>query len=197
MGWREKIMDYYGIVKFLKNIGVFEFYLPFVILFGLLFGLLEKSKIIPERRINIIIALASAFFIMAYTPAGITLTQFFSNFFANVAAIMVTLLSFVLMIYLIIPITGKKEPQFPKAAKYVAFFIALIVIGIFITSGGLAIFLPQLAEAQIPVVGIEIDPQDLVIIFLIIIMIAVIYFVSKEEKEKEPETKYVPVPVGV
>ncbi|MEM5794296.1 MAG: hypothetical protein QXS48_01375 [Candidatus Aenigmatarchaeota archaeon] len=182
-------MDYYGITEFLKNIGVFEFYLPFVILFGLLFGLLEKSKIIPERRINIIIALASAFFIMAYTPAGITLTQFFSNFFANVAVVMVTLLSFVLMIYLIIPITGRKEPEFPKAAKYIAFLIALIVVGIFLTSGGLSIFLPQLAETTVPIPGLEIDPQDLVIIILIAITILVIYFVSKGEKEEKKEGK--------
>ncbi|MFH8132327.1 MAG: hypothetical protein QW321_01840 [Candidatus Aenigmatarchaeota archaeon] len=186
-------MDYYGITEFLKNIGVFEFYLPFVILFGLLFGLLEKSKIIPERRINIIIALASAFFIMAYTPAGITLTQFFSNFFTNVAVVMVTLLSFVIMLFLVIPVTGRTE--FPKASKYIAFLIGLIVIGIFITSGGLKILLPQLQEAQIP--GLEIDPQDLVIIILIILMIAVIYFVSREEKETEPETRYIPVPVKV
>lgn len=183
-------MDYYGIIEFLKNMGVFEFYLPFVILFGLLFGLLEKARIIPERRINIIIALASAFFIMAYTPAGITLTQFFSNFFTNMAVVMVTLLSLVLMIYLVIPVTGKKE--FPGAAKYIAFFIFLIVVGIFITSGGLKIILPQLTEAQIP--GLEIDPQDLVIIILIVITILVIYFVSKggeEEKKQGKEFKFV------
>ncbi|MEM5882757.1 MAG: hypothetical protein QXQ77_00755 [Candidatus Aenigmatarchaeota archaeon] len=178
-------MDYYGILELLKNIGVFEFYLPFVILFGLLFGLLEKSKIIPERRINIIIALASALFIMAYTPAGITLTQFFSNFFTNVAVIMVTLLSFMLMVYLIMPVAGKEKPEFPKAVKYIAFFIGLIVIGIFITSGGLKIFLPQIEEVRIP--GIEIDPQDLVIIILIFIMILVIYFVSKGGKEEKSE----------
>jgi|YelNatPaOPRAMG01_1025707.scaffolds.fasta_scaffold39186_5 hypothetical protein len=186
-------MDYYGIVEFLKNMGVFEFYLPFVILFGLLFGLLEKAKIIPERRINIIIALASAFFIMAYTPAGITLTQFFSNFFTNVAVMMVTLLSLVIMVYLVIPITGKKE--FPGAAKYIAFLIAIIVIGIFITSGGLNIFLPQLAQSQAVIPGLEIDPQDIIIIILIIIMILVIYFVSKGEGEKESEVRYVPVPI--
>ncbi|MEM7825387.1 MAG: hypothetical protein QW412_00830 [Candidatus Aenigmatarchaeota archaeon] len=180
-------MDYYGIVELLKNMGVFEFYLPFVILFGLLFGLLEKTKIIPERRINIIIALASAFFIMAYTPAGITLTQFFSNFFANVAVVMVTLLSFMLMIYLILPITGMKEPGFPKVAKYIVFFIVLIVLGIFITSGGLKIIFPQINEIKIP--GLETDPQDLIIIILIVIMILVIYFVSKGEKEEKKQGK--------
>jgi hypothetical protein len=106
---------------------------------------------------------------------------------------MVTLLSLVIMIYLVIPITGKKE--FPGAAKYIAFLIAIIVIGIFITSGGLNIFLPQLAQSQVVIPGLEIDPQDIIIIILIIIMILVIYFVSKGEGEKESEVRYVPVPI--
>jgi hypothetical protein len=47
--------------------------------------------------------------------------------------------------------------------------------------------LPQLAQSQVVIPGLEIDPQDLVIIILIVIMILVIYFVSKGESREKGE----------
>jgi len=168
-------------IEFLKNIGIFEFYLPFVILFALVYGLLEKAKIFgPEnRRINVIVSLAAAFFVMAYTPVGITLTQFFATFFTQTTVILVTLLAFVMIIYLLVPITGRKE--FPGAAKYIAFFGALIVLGMYISSGGLGIF-PGIKEViGADVTGIGLSPQDIFIIVLLAITVLVIYWMTKGE----------------
>ncbi len=174
-----------GIIDFLKNIGVFEYYLPFVMLFALLYGLLERSKIFTEKRINVIIALSAAFFVMAYTPVGpwgVSLTQYFANFFTQGVVALVALLFVVMMIYLLVPITGREK--FPGAAKYIAFFAALIGLGMFISSGGLTIF-PGLGGvgAELPQIGLS--PQDIVVIILIIITIIVIYWLTKSEKEVE------------
>ncbi|MDI6798994.1 MAG: hypothetical protein QMD12_03335 [Candidatus Aenigmarchaeota archaeon] len=168
-----------GWVEFLKNIGIFEFYLPFVILFALLFGLLEKSKIFGEkgRRANIIISLAAAFFIMAYTPVGLTLTQFFASFFTQTAVALVAILVIVMIVYLLVPITG--EQKFPGAAKYIAFFAVLLTLGMFISSGGLAFLGFKEVGLEIPAIGLS--PQDILIIVLIAITALVIYWMTKGE----------------
>ena len=182
-------MKIIGIIELLKEIGVFEFYLPFIILFGLIYGLLEKSKIIPERRLNVVIGLASAAFIMAYTPVGVTLTEFFSSFFTDVAVILVTCLSFVMIFYLLVPVTGKKE--FPGAAKYVALIAFLVVVGIFVSSGGLKIIIPSMPEAMPQ----AIDPQDIIIILLILIFILIVVWIAKGEGKKEkPSEGYLLIP---
>jgi len=172
------------IVPFLKDIGIYEYYLPFVILFSLIFGLLTKSKIFGEdkksKNLNVIISLAAAFYIMAYSPLGVTLTQFFANLFTELAVMLVTILAFMMIVALLIPITGKEKMEFPKAAKYIGLFGVLIAAGIYLSSGGMAIF-PGLQEIALPVLGI--DPQDLAIIVLIVLTAIVIWWMSKGEGE--------------
>lgn len=174
-----------GLVDFLKNIGVFEYYLPFIMTLAIFYGLLERAKIFAEKRINVIIAVSAAFFIMAYTPVGtwgVSLTQYFASFFTKGVVALISLLFVVMIIYLLVPITGREK--FPGAAKYIAFFAALIGLGMFISSGGLAIF-PGLGGvgAELPQIGLS--PQDIVVIILIVITILVIYWLTKGEKEVE------------
>src|SRR3989442_618961 len=107
-------------VSFLKSTGIFERYFPFIILFSISFGLLNKTKIFGEntRGLNAVIALASSFFIMI-SPAGIGLMQFFGAFFTNILVILVTIMSLVFIFYLLTPIIGEQK-TFPGAAKYIA-----------------------------------------------------------------------------
>ena len=118
------------LVALAKEYGLFEFYLPFVILFSLMYGLLNKSKIFGDPKevkkastINLLISLAAAFYVMAYSPLGITLTEFFANFFTQTAVILVTLLAFMMIIGLLVPLSGKEPGEaFKGAAKYVVLF---------------------------------------------------------------------------
>jgi peptidoglycan biosynthesis protein MviN/MurJ (putative lipid II flippase) len=171
--------DFYGLIDYVKNIGVFEFYLPFVILFAMLYGLLNKSKIFGEpagaRSINLIIALGSAFFIMAYTPVGITLTGFFANFFTQSAVIMVTLVVLVMMVYLILPEKGLEG--LARTSKTIAFLAMLLVVGIYISSGGLNIF-PGSGVGNIDW-GFGLSTEDIVIIGVIALTIFVMWYISK------------------
>lgn len=132
---------------------------------------------------------------MAYNPVGVTLTTFFSGFFTSVPVVMVTMLAFVMMLWLMIPVTGKDKPSFEKAAKYIGFIVAIIMIGLFISAGGLQIILPGLLQGTIPgLQGIGMDAQDLIIIVLIVVMIIVIIFVTREEgKEEKSDIEWIPV----
>lgn len=135
------------VVNTLKEIGVFEFYLPFIIVFAILFGLLVKTKIFGDQRgIAIVIALAAAGFIMIYTPVGITFSQFLAQFVGGAVAVILT---FVVLIVLVSMISTKEAGIFPEMWNDIfkgnmlwllLAFILLIVVGVFISSGGTAIF---------------------------------------------------------
>lgn len=175
-----------------KDMGIFEFYLPFVIMFAVLYGLLGKSKIFGDsekdrkvRAINLIIALAASVFVMAYTPVGITLTTFFSNLFTNALIAIVTMLVFLMLVSLILGAFGG-EMKLEKGVKFVVLFLVILVVGIFISSGGLAFF-PGLTLGTVSDTPTLVFPelnlttQDVAIIVLVVLTGIVIFYVTKGE----------------
>jgi len=175
-----------------KEIGIFEFYLPFVIMFAILYGLLSKSKIFGDaskdrkvRSINLIIALAASAFVMAYTPVGITLTTFFANLFTNALIAIVTMLVFLMLTALVLGAAGVKM-ELTKGVKFVVLILIILVIGIFISSGGLAFF-PGLTIGDVSGVPTIVFPQlnlstqDIAIIILVILTGLVILYITKGE----------------
>lgn len=179
-----------------KEIGIFEFYLPFVIMFAVLYGLLSKSKIFGDaekdrkvRSINLIISLAASVFVMAYTPVGITLTTFFANLFTSTLIAIVTMLVFLMITALILGVAGR-EMKLEHGAKFVVLLILVLVIGVFISSGGLAFF-PGLTLGPVPDVPTVIFPdlnlttQDIAIIALVILTGIVVLYVTRGEGGKK------------
>ncbi len=184
-------------VQLLKDVGVFEFYLPFVILFSLLYGLLTKSAIFGEvgpsdktggkvnkgvRNINLILSLASAFYVMAYTDGGIILTQFFARFFAQTTVALVTLLASGMIITLLLGVArggGVKDETITDTLKKLiepAIWVALLLgLGLFLSSGGAGIF----PGINISLAGI--DPQTLTLIILVLITIGIIMWLTGKE----------------
>lgn len=184
-----------------KDIGIFEFYLPFVIMFAILYGLLSKSKIFGDsekdrkvRAINLVISLAASAFVMAYTPVGITLTTFFANLFTNALIAIVTMLVFLMIVALVLGAAGR-EMKLEKGAKFVVLFIIILVIGVFISSGGLAFF-PGLTLGPVSEVPIVIFPelnlttQDIAIIVLVVLTGIVIWYVTRGGGEGKPSREF-------
>ena len=185
-----------------KQFGIFEFYLPFLILFSLFYGLLGKIKIFGDpfkkdseakmaKTINLIFSLAAALFLMAYTPVGITLTQFFATSFTQTTVIITTLISAAIIVYLLATIAGvsftekddkgKDVPVLRNYLKIIVVVGALVAIGVFISSGGLSIF-PGLAGVDTGLSGIGLSTQDVLIIGLIVITALAMYWVVHEPK---------------
>lgn len=168
------------LVALAKTYGIFEYYLPFVILFSLFYGLINKSKIFGtgalENRLGLILSFGAALYVMAYTPVGFTLTQFFATFFTQVTVVLVTLLAFMMILALLIPL-GPGEGLKYAIEKHIGSVVLLgvvIAFGLFLSSGGLQIF-PGLPFF------IGLSAQDFAILSLVILTVLVIWWMTKSE----------------
>ena len=89
------VLDFRSILEIWRNAGIFDIILPFLLIFSLVFAILEKSKILGHNRaIYAIIALAISFF----SISNPYLTPFFAILFANAALGFAVLLVFILFI---------------------------------------------------------------------------------------------------
>lgn len=180
------------VVGTLKDIGVFEFYLPFLLVFAIIYGLLNKIQIFGDKAkgINVIVALAIAGFTMVATPVGITLSQFLANFASQWIVVILTIVAIVVFVSLLT--SGglfKKETLegfFQKGNLTIALILlALLAVGVFISSGGTSIF-PGLKISTRglfgPVGGI--NTNTLALIALIVGTGVIIFLFTRSGEEK-------------
>jgi len=191
------------VITLLKEAGIFDFYFPFLIMFGIMYALLFRSQIFGDakladkggktaRAVNLIVSLGASFFIMAYTPAGITLSSLFANMFGQTLVVLLTLLSVGMIVYMVLGMMSK-DPQGVldkiKGRKLAAILLLFVVlgVGIFFSSGGSAFF-PGLSSGTSGIGGggapnlvfpsINLSSTDLAIIFLVVVTGLVIFFVA-------------------
>lgn len=177
------IADFFTI---LQNAGVFHFYLPFVLVFAIFYALLVKSKIFGDdaqaRRINAIIALVAGLYVVGFTPVGpqlISFADYLATLFTDAAVVLVTLLVFVMILYMLAP--GKQLHELKGWLSLLGIVAALIVLAIFFNSGGGAIFgfVGNLGGGFFGISG-----QDVAVIVLILITVGVIYWLTKSGGEE-------------
>ena len=173
------IADFFTLIQ---QAGVFHFYLPFVLVFAIFYGLLTKSKIFGDdalsKRLNAIISLIAALYVVGFTPVGIQLISFadyIAVLFTDAAVVIVTLLVFLLILFMLIPTKTKELGGWWNILIIIA---ALIALALFFNAGGGVIF------GIIGNLGIYgISGQDIALIVLILITVFVIYWLTKGEKE--------------
>ena len=155
-----------------KEYGIFEYYLPFLIVFTLVFGLLEKANIFgpKARNINVIVALVSALYILVYTPVGTTMAEFFATFFAGTMVILVTGLAFMMIMFLFLPIIGGGLPQWQHAGTYLVLIVASMAFALYLSSGGAGI-LPGIDIDLSSLGGLGLSTQDWAFIILLLISV--------------------------
>lgn len=164
-----------------RTYGIYEFYLPFLLVLTLFYGLLQKTKIFGEgmKGLNLIVAVIAAMYVMVYSPVAITITEFFSRFFTQTSIVFVTLLVGMMIIGLLPGLSGENWKTFWEDKKIgpLTFILILIGIGIFVMSGG-----PQLFGEVNVITGLS--TEDIVVIVLVLATIAVIWYMVREPKEK-------------
>ncbi len=130
----------------LQSQGIFELYLPFLLTFAIFFALLEKSKVFGPNagKINALIAFIAGFYIMIYSPLGVSIGSFFAMFFAETSVLLVTLLVFLMIISLLMgPFLSTEkgwEDLGKKVVPIVVIIGLLLAFGIFGHSGGIDLF---------------------------------------------------------
>lgn len=147
------------------NIGVFKFYLPFVLSFAVFYGLMRKIKIFDGKKdqagkgenektgkvIDLIVSAILALLIMGYTPAGISLAEMFSAMFTETMIVVVSLIGGLMVLSVLLNVAGihvggewlfefdekTKKYKLKYPVIWVAFlFLVLIALAGFISSGG-------------------------------------------------------------
>lgn len=182
------IADFFTLAQ---NAGVFHFYLPFVLVFAVFYGLLSKSNVFGKdtvaKRLNAIIALVAALYVVGYTPIGIQLINFadyLAMLFTDAAVVIVTLLVFLMIFFMLIPV-HEEGKTLEKWWKILILIAALIGLALFFNSGGAQIF----GFAGNIFSGFGINGQDIAIIVLILITVGVIYWLVTEKSEPETQTQ--------
>ena len=176
------------VISTLKDIGVFQFYLPFLISFAVLYALLLKAKIFGEQKgLVTIIALAASGFIMVYTPVGIAFSQFLANFVGNAMVVILTLVVVIIFANMLkekeglgLDVTSVMKGGWLWVGLLL---LLLLAFGVFVASGGTSIF-PGLKistkELFGPIGGLS--STTLAILVLVIGTGLIVFMFSKGEK---------------
>jgi hypothetical protein len=176
------IADFFTLIQ---NAGIFHFYLPFVLVFAIFYGLLTKSKVFGDdkmsKRLNAIISLIAALYVVGFSPVGVQLISFadyIGILFTDAAVVIVTLLVFLLILFMLIPTKSQDLSGWWNILIVIA---ALIGIALFFNAGGGAIFG---IFGSFGGGGLGISGQDIAVIVLVIITVFVIYWLTKGEKSE-------------
>jgi len=148
-----------SLVSNLNNIGFFDFILPFIFTFAVLWGLLAKTKVLGDnQRVNGVVSMVVAFFIIGF--GGPALGAFFTTLFGYAVIILATIL--VIMLFLGMGGYDLGKVLDPKVGGIILVGIAIILF--FIAAGAL---------------GVRVGSGVFEIIFVLIVLAVAIGFIAK------------------
>lgn len=174
------------VIEFFDKLGMYDVILPFLLVFTVVFAILEKSKIFgtekignveyTRKNINAMVAFVIGFIFVASTQA----VAIINEALANVALMVIAALSFLLMIGIFY---GEKQDMFAEIGKWrwlflVIMFIATILIFLWAIKSGDSNWL----EITFNYIVNNIDSAAVASIIMGIIIIVLIYFIVKEPK---------------
>ncbi len=171
-----------GMIDFLNKLGVYDVILPFLLVFTIIFAILEKTKIfgtengMTKKNINAMVAFVIAFLVIASTK----LVAVINEVMANVVLLVVLGVCFLLLVGVFF--TGEKEFSLNDLPVYKQIFIGIMFLGIIL------IFLNALGWLQYIVDLFNNINEDwaATLIFIAIIIGFIVWVTSSPKK---PESK--------
>lgn len=193
------------VVANLQDIGIFKFFLPFILMFAIFYGLLSKTKIFGDpskdagvTKINAIVSFVAAMFIMIFPTTNtfvmggvnFAIDTFLGQFVGGALIFFVVVIVF-LMILFMIASPFKKEgdkDDIPKNILPIAVAIGVVmVLALFLSSGGSQLFpglnLGPISGPVFPTLGFGatvIDPSVIAMILVFAVMGLAVYWVTKK-----------------
>ena len=173
-------------IEFLREFGLFDVVLPFLLVFALIFAILEKTKILgtekigedkeaPKKELNTIVAFVIAMLVVATNKV----VSAINSALPNVVLIIVAFVAFLMMIGIFM---GSKEFKFKEDYPKVtlAFVIISMIILILIILNSLTLESGQtwLDYLLTYVINNFSGPIVMSIIFLLVAILA-IYYITK------------------
>ena len=175
-------------ISFLRDFGLFDVVLPFLLVFALIFAILEKTKILgtegkdqPKRNLNTIVA----FVIAMITVATNKIVTAINTALPNIVLIIVAFVSFLMMVG---TFYGSGEFNFAeKHKKYLAAFVGVsLILLIIILLDSLTLdsgktWLDLILEY---ILGNLSGPVVMSIVFLLIAVGAIFYITASSNKKE-------------
>jgi len=164
-----------GAIEFLNEFGFYDVVLPFLLVFTIVFGILEKTKLFgvedkkPKKNINAMIAFVIALFFVAST----NLVAGAREFLPNIVVLLITLMSFMMLVGFFY---ADKEFSFETHTFWKVFLTIIFFIGVILLS--MHAFVPDVFEGF---GSFWSSTTGVTIIFLAIIVLTV-YFVTMGKK---------------
>lgn len=122
-----------GVIEFLGDLGIYDIILPFLLVFTIVFAILEKTKILgiekiegkdyTKKNINAMVAFIVAFLVIASTQ----LVSVINQVMANVVLLLILGVCFLLLVGVFF---GDKEFTLKDYPGWVKFFMFAMFIGI-------------------------------------------------------------------
>lgn len=177
-----------GVMQFLNKLGVYDIILPFLLIFAIVFSILEKTRVLgtdeiegkkySKKSINAIVAFVISFLVVASS----NLVRVINEAVANIVLLLIIIIMFLMLIGTMF---GSKEVTLENYPGWTKFFMILMFIGIVV------IFLQALGWLKY-VIGFFVISYQLewaAALVLIIFIVAFIWYVTKEGKAPSKEKK--------
>ncbi len=171
-----------GVLVFFQDVGVYDVVLPFLLVFTLVYALLEKTRVLgvervgdkeyTKKNVNSLLAFTIAFFVIASTQ----LVAIISEVVSNMVLLLILLICFMLLVGSME--RDKKEgfqlEGWSKSAFYVIMFGGIILI-----------FLNALGWLQLAwdYMMLYWDTQFVGMIILLVVLVLLILFITHTPKE--------------
>ncbi len=176
-----------GVIEFFGRLGVYDVVLPFLLIFTIVFAILEKTKVlgtekvgekeITKKNLNSMVAFVVALLVVASTR----LVAVVNEVMANIVLLLILAISFLLLVGTFF---GSKEFTLEKHPNWIRFFMGLMFLGIVV------IFLEALDWLHYVVDLIEAwDKEWAVTIIFLIIVIGFIFYITGEPHSHTEEKK--------
>ncbi len=122
-----------SVLTFMEELGVYDVLLPFLLVFTIMFAILEKTKILgtekidgkeyTKKNINAMVAFVAGFLVIASTQ----LVSVINETVANVVLVLVLAISFLLLVGVFY---GSEEFTLKNSPNWLKFFMVLMFIGV-------------------------------------------------------------------
>ena len=132
-----------GVVEFLRNLGFYDVILPFLLVFSLMFAILDKTQVFgledgkPRKSINSVVAFVVALLVIGSTRLISVMNEAISN-----VAMLLIIITFIIVTISVFKTDGQYDLFQHAALKgWIIFVVTVIVILIFFQALGWNIIL--------------------------------------------------------
>ncbi len=141
-----------GMLAFLDKLGVYDVILPFLLIFTIVFAILEKTKILgvekvgsnelTKKNLNSMVAVITAFLVVASTK----IVSVINEVMANVVLLLILGVTFLLLVGVFFEDKQFTLANFPKWVKGMMIFMFIGIVVIFLNAlGWLQVFAAPVA----------------------------------------------------